>query len=423
MTTGTSTGTLNSPNSRPALSIPPLVPDDAETVELLLNAFIEAPDYHGPFGCLAVLLKRNPEVAESVMPRLAEAAMKEAERKPRRPDRLAQFYAMFRFMPRGHADAAKVIEMLEDAARQPMGNDTLKARFALWFLNPRKYNEQVRAEELAKLMRSPNRLESVSAMGYIELFCRPNDADTAMVIADATLDKLNLDPGVTGIGLRVLEYMGTNAVPLEKRIRQLVNPMIGGTNEFNRISALETLWATTHDAGSVLPPLLNDLEKLNSENRPSWEYGNVLRALGKMGPAAMAAAPALRALAEPRDSELRHAAGLALWKIAGEPDHLLEAFKERLTSELSKPQRWKLVHNDELFPLLEELDAHAKPLVPLLVQLAQHRYTLPQTRERTIEVLQKIAPEALDQIDTEIVERCMRYINWKREFEANRGWN
>lgn len=42
---------------------------------------------------------------------------------------------------------------------------------------------------------------------------------------------------------------------------------------------------------------------------------------------------------------------------------------------------------------------------------------------RTFEVLLKIAPDAVYQIDKEIVERRMRCIDWKREFEENQGWN
>lgn len=330
--------------------------------------------------------------------------------------------------------------MLEDAARRPPSDESFEALFTLWALAPEQYSERVRAKELARLLRSPDSDEWSSAMSYIVRFYRPNDSKAAMIVSEAILDKLRSEPGATDVGLELLAYyMGTNAAPFEARIREFVNPMIGGTHEFQRILAIETLWATTRDKSGTLPLLLKDLEEEIWE-KPEFYYLNknpadirlaskqqvrlfILQTLEQMGLAAMEAAPRLRTLANLKDLELRHAVGRALWKTANEPDHLLDSLEDWLKTELASPQSWKLTHNDELFPLLEELDSHAQPLVPLLVQLAEHPYTLPMTRERTIEVLQKIAPDALDQIDPEIVERCLRYINWKREFEENQGWN
>lgn len=400
-----------------------LHPDDPETVDALLDAYIGNPEYHGQFSSLAALMRRNPEVADAVTPRLVEAAETESRRTPRHPGHLTQACSILGLIPQQHPAKASAIKILKDVLRRPLGIETNHVRYALWRLAPEDSSPMERAKILAKMISSKDRMAPVSAWFYIHTDFRPTDPDVVQLLVDATLRKVEFRNRVSGIELHILRSLGSNTVPFQTKIHRVVRPLMSQPNIYDSTRAIETLWVTSQDPETLCPALVEELlDRLSNDTSLGVPF-TIVKTLGVLGPAANEALPQLRDLRDAENVSLRVQVAESLWRVGGEPEALLKIIRDRLEQEVFSPNHNKLEARDELFPLLEELDAHAKPLVPLLVQLAEHPYTLPHTRERTIEVLQKIAPETLAQIDKEILERCLRYINWRREFEANHGWN
>ncbi|OLZ71991.1 PBS lyase [Streptomyces sp. IMTB 2501] len=127
-------------------------------------------------------------------------------------------------------------------------------------------------------------------------------------------DGLGTRDAVAGQAIETLEALGgaTQAVPT---LRALL-----GTR--HATAAARALWSAREDASVVLPALLRELTQGDSANR-RLAAGQ----LGRLGPAAHAALPALRRTARSRPARERVAAACALWRIEANPAPVLPVFR------------------------------------------------------------------------------------------------
>ncbi|WP_217567172.1 HEAT repeat domain-containing protein [Streptomyces sp. GbtcB7] len=87
------------------------------------------------------------------------------------------------------------------------------------------------------------------------------------------------------------------------------------------VVAADALWSLEGDAEAVLPTLRRELVAGQFQAR------NAAEALGRLGPAARPALPALRGMADSGKVWLRASAAAALWDIAGDPGPVLPALR------------------------------------------------------------------------------------------------
>lgn len=87
------------------------------------------------------------------------------------------------------------------------------------------------------------------------------------------------------------------------------------------MAAAGALWSLEGDAEAVLPTLRRELVEEPLHARDAAE------ALGRLGPAARPALPALRGMADSGKVWLRASAASALWDIAGDPGPVLPALR------------------------------------------------------------------------------------------------
>ncbi|MFD8393932.1 HEAT repeat domain-containing protein [Streptomyces sp. NPDC059680] len=88
-------------------------------------------------------------------------------------------------------------------------------------------------------------------------------------------------------------------------------------------AAAGALWSAQQDASAVLPVLLREL----TQGDPAGRRLAAVQ-LGRLGPAARAALPALRRMARSRSVRERVPAACALWRIDADPEPVLPVFRE-----------------------------------------------------------------------------------------------
>ncbi|MFD4623263.1 HEAT repeat domain-containing protein [Streptomyces sp. NPDC058475] len=89
------------------------------------------------------------------------------------------------------------------------------------------------------------------------------------------------------------------------------------------VSAADALWSVEGDIGSVLPVLLREL----TSEGAAGGHRAAATALGRLGPLAAPAIPALRSLADSTEVWDRTAAACALWDITGNPEPVLPVLR------------------------------------------------------------------------------------------------
>ncbi|MEU2623125.1 HEAT repeat domain-containing protein [Streptomyces sp. NPDC007157] len=128
-------------------------------------------------------------------------------------------------------------------------------------------------------------------------------------------DGLGAREALVGQAVRALDALGTAARAAAPVLRGLL-----GTR--HAALAAGALWAAEGDAGAVLPALLRELTHGRSRSaRTAAEQ------LGRLGPAAREALPALRGLAGSGRVWERTAAAQAWWRIDGDPDPVLPVLR------------------------------------------------------------------------------------------------
>ncbi|MFD7614958.1 HEAT repeat domain-containing protein [Streptomyces sp. NPDC059828] len=151
--------------------------------------------------------------------------------------------------------------------------------------------------------------------------------------------------------LRTLAAFGPAALPAAPQLRAL----LGSTNPSVATAAARALWAVAGDdaAAAVLPLLLELLTADGPDERRS-----AAAALGCLGPRAVTAAPALRALLGSRERWLRMDAAIALWRVTREARDALPVL-----AAAWEENRYGRV---EVAECLTEMGPAATPAVPLL---------------------------------------------------------
>ncbi|WP_369387624.1 HEAT repeat domain-containing protein [Streptomyces sp. CG1] len=127
-------------------------------------------------------------------------------------------------------------------------------------------------------------------------------------------DGLGTRNAIAGQAIGTLEALGATAqaVPI---LRALL-----GTR--HAAAAAGALWSAQEDVSVVLPVLLRELTRGDPANR--WPAA---RQLGRLGPAARAALPALRRTPRSWPARERVAAACALWRIEADPEPVLPVFR------------------------------------------------------------------------------------------------
>ncbi|MGY4963399.1 HEAT repeat domain-containing protein [Streptomyces sp. 900105245] len=122
-------------------------------------------------------------------------------------------------------------------------------------------------------------------------------------------------PGATADqAIETLEALGAAA-----RARPLLRSLL---RTRHAAAAAGALWSADGDTSTVLPPLLRELTEGDPVNRR-----RAARHLGRLGPAARPALPALRRTAEAGPARVRTSAACALWRIDADPGPVLPVFR------------------------------------------------------------------------------------------------
>lgn len=142
---------------------------------------------------------------------------------------------------------------------------------------------------------------------------------------------------------------------------------VAGVPEYNDLGAAALLTALTAlaDPGLAVPAgaLLDAATGLEH-----WSIATAAaHALGHAGPEASAALPTLRTLVACDNWSGRSAALVALWRIAADPQEILDLLRAHLTGP-------SLFHDDEVTTVLHDLGPAAADLAPLLRDRLHHAY-------------------------------------------------
>ncbi|MFI8893559.1 HEAT repeat domain-containing protein [Streptomyces paradoxus] len=124
-------------------------------------------------------------------------------------------------------------------------------------------------------------------------------------------DGLRRRDAVTEAAARALGVLGGGA-------REAVPELRGLLETGCAVAAADALWSVTGDADAVLPVLLRELTGPASGGRR-----RAAAVLGRLGPAARPALPALRAMAGSGDAWARATAACAVWSTTGGPEGFL----------------------------------------------------------------------------------------------------
>lgn len=122
-------------------------------------------------------------------------------------------------------------------------------------------------------------------------------------------DGLRLRDAVTEAGVRALGALGSAS-------REAIPDLRGLLETDCAVAAADALWSVTGEADAVVPVLLR---KLTDGGRGLYRPAAAADVLGRLGPAARAALPALRRMTGSGEASERAAAACAVWRITGEP--------------------------------------------------------------------------------------------------------
>ncbi|MFF9809191.1 HEAT repeat domain-containing protein [Streptomyces coeruleorubidus] len=123
-------------------------------------------------------------------------------------------------------------------------------------------------------------------------------------------DGLRLGDAVTEAAVRALGAVGSAALE--------ATPDLRGLLETDRaVAAADALWSVTGEADALVPVLLR---KLTDAGKGRYGPAAAADVLGRLGPAARTALPALRRMTGSGEAPERAAAACAVWRITGEPE-------------------------------------------------------------------------------------------------------
>ncbi|GGW64738.1 HEAT repeat domain-containing protein [Streptomyces caelestis] len=147
-------------------------------------------------------------------------------------------------------------------------------------------------------------LSSLTALGDAE------SVPSVLRLLRGMPDGLRLRDAVTGAAVRALAAFGSAAREATPDLRGLLETDCA-------VSAADALWSVTGEADAVVPVLLR---KLTDGGRGRYQPAAAADVLGRLGPAARTALPALRRMAGSGEVSERTAAACAVWRITGEPE-------------------------------------------------------------------------------------------------------
>ncbi|MEU6183325.1 hypothetical protein [Streptomyces coeruleorubidus] len=123
-------------------------------------------------------------------------------------------------------------------------------------------------------------------------------------------DGLRLRGAVMEAAVRALGAVGSAAHEAIPDLRRLLETDCA-------VAAADALWSVTGEADAVVPVLLR---KLTDGRRGRYRPAAAADLLGRLGPAARTALPALRRMTGSGEASERAAAACAVWRITGEPE-------------------------------------------------------------------------------------------------------
>jgi hypothetical protein len=111
-------------------------PDDAETVDFLVKAFVANPGIDFAFDNLNLLMSRDPAIAGDVATRLVDALKAEQAKPVGTSDNLNALCHAVSLVPPNHAVAPEASQILQSLSASTNTLIRIHAQFALWKLNP-----------------------------------------------------------------------------------------------------------------------------------------------------------------------------------------------------------------------------------------------------------------------------------------------
>jgi HEAT repeat protein len=147
-------------------------------------------------------------------------------------------------------------------------------------------------------------LSALTALGDAE------SVPTVLRLLRGMPDGLRLRDAVTEAAVRALGAWGGAA-------REAVPDLRGLLETDCSVAAADALWSVTGEADAVVPALLRSL---TDGGRGRYRPAAAADVLGRLGPAARTALPALRRMTGSGEASVRAAAACAVWRIAREPE-------------------------------------------------------------------------------------------------------
>jgi HEAT repeat protein len=196
------------------------------------------------------------------------------------------------------------------------------------------------------------------------------------------------DPRVRASSVATLRMMGPDAIKAAPALRQALHD----EHATVRLAAAEALSGMSGQPDEALVTVL--LQLMDGAEDPALWNGSTLRhgairCLGRIGPAAKTAAPALRLALEDDRPHIRIDAACSLWSVEQNAEEALPIFVELLESadrSVAETAAYRLGH----------LGQTAAPAVPALVRA--FRQGQPAMRDRVLRSLRAIGPAAKEAI-------------------------
>ena len=204
-------------------------------------------------------------------------------------------------------------------------------------------------------------------------------------VADLVKAMKSKDRNLRFAATSALANLGSSTEPVLKALQAATKDADGGV----QIAAHLALWRLKNDT-SQIPPLVEHLKKADQFFR-----GQAVNALGKIGPPAKSALPALREVAKGENISLRIASQLAIWKIARDPDCVPALAK--IVQQQRGDSRWlkamgQADHRANALSALGEIGPAAKSAVPVLIDALND--SIPRVRKQAAKALEKIDRQA-----------------------------
>jgi HEAT repeat protein len=194
---------------------------------------------------------------------------------------------------------------------------------------------------------------------------------------------------VQNIALRALGMMGSTAEATLPGVISLLHHTNGDVR-LSAVFAVQQIGGTRPEAIQALVGTLLDSNR--GPNGTVWVRESAVSALGRLGPAAKAAVPAITGLLDAPDVYTRREVIRALWRIDHDTNLVDRAVHELETSRHGS-QNYKSFLN-----VLAEMGPAARPAVPAILQSATNLAKVEVSR--TIRpALAKIDPDALNALD------------------------